>query len=64
MSNYKKGPWCRIWDGLYWRFLSRHRDLLAKNPRMRLAISHLDRMDDSVLRNHLAVAEEFLNGLS
>ena len=63
MSNYKKGPWCTIWDGLYWRFLFRHRDLLAKNPRMRLVVNHLDRMDDSVLRNHLAVAEEYLHRL-
>ena len=64
MSNYKKGHWCAIWDGLYWRFLFGHRDILAKNPRMRLAISHLDRMDNGLLRNHLAVAEEYLHGLS
>lgn len=64
MSNYKKGPWCAIWDGLYWRFLFRHRDILAENPRMRLAISHLDRMDNRLLKKHLAVAENFLHALS
>ncbi len=64
MSNYKMGNWCRIWDGLYWRFIFQHRDILAKNPRMSLAVSHLDRMDPVLLRNHLAVAEEYLHGLS
>ena len=64
MSNYKKGPWCAIWDGLYWRFLFGHRDILAKNPRMRLAITHLDRMDSGLLQKHLAVAEEYLHRLS
>jgi len=61
MSNYEKGPWCSIWDGLYWRFLLRHRHILARNPRMRLAISHLDRMDSRVLGDHLVVAEEYLH---
>ena len=25
MSNFRKGPWCEIWDALYWRFIDRHR---------------------------------------
>ena len=64
MSDYKKGHWCRIWDGLYWRFISKHRETLAKNPRMRLTVANLDRMDERLRREHLAVAEEFLHKLS
>ena len=64
MSDYKKGHWCRIWDGLYWRFIFKHRETLTKNPRMRLTVANLDRMDERLRREHLAVAEEFLQKLS
>ena len=30
MSNFRKGPWCAIWDALYWRFIDRHRDFFAE----------------------------------
>lgn len=55
MSNYCKGcrydPARRSGDGacpytvLYWDFLARHRDRLAGNPRMALALANLDRID-------------------
>ncbi len=32
MSNYSKGEWATIWDGLYWRWIWEHADALAKNP--------------------------------
>lgn len=34
MSNYKKEPWTKIWDGLYWSFIIKHLDYLTKNGRM------------------------------
>lgn len=33
MSNYPKGEWTEIWDGLFWRFLQVHRSIFASNPR-------------------------------
>ena len=42
----------------------KHRETLAKNPRMRLTVANLDRMDERLRREHLAVAEEFLHRLS
>ena len=24
MSDYRKGDWCEIWDGLFWSFIKRH----------------------------------------
>ena len=63
MSDYEKGDWCKIWDGLYWRFLYKHIDYLSKNPRMGLAVRNLDRMDKRKLEDHLAIAEKFLQGL-
>lgn len=41
MSDYKKGPWTDIWDGLFWRFLEKHKDLASKNPRMRMLTIYL-----------------------
>ena len=38
MSDYQKGDWALVWDGLFWRFLIRHKDLLSENPRMKFII--------------------------
>jgi deoxyribodipyrimidine photolyase-related protein len=62
MSNFSKGPWCPIWDALYWRFISRHREFFAKNPRMSVMVSQCDKMG-SKLDEHLRTAERFLNQL-
>ena len=44
MSNFRKGPWCPIWDALYWRFIDRHREFFAGNPRMSAMVAQCDRM--------------------
>ncbi len=59
MSNFKSGPWCEVWDGLYWRFVSKHRDFFAKNPRMSVMVSQCERMG-SKLDKHIDVADRFL----
>ncbi len=33
MSNYPKGEWTEIWDGLFWRFLQKHHVLFSSNHR-------------------------------
>ena len=33
MSNYPKGEWTEIWDGLFWRFLQKHHTLFSSNNR-------------------------------
>lgn len=63
MSDYERGDWCDIWDGLYWRFIHKHRDFFAGNPRMRVMTAALQRMDPDKLERHLATAERFLRGL-
>ena len=47
MSNYKKGDWCDVVDGLYWRFTDKHRDFYEKNARMSFLTRNLDRMNDT-----------------
>ncbi len=63
MSNFKKGPWCEIWDALYWRFIFLHRDFLRQNPRMKMIINALEKLDRKKMDQHLMVAENFLEGL-
>ena len=60
MSNYKKGDWCEVVDGLYWRFIENNRDFFASNPRLGLMIRSLDNMDPIRKKKIFARAEEFI----
>ncbi len=60
MSDFSKGPWCDTLDGLYWRFIHKHRDFFASSPRMSLMAAHLKKMPRAKLKKHLATAERFL----
>ncbi|MGI9202023.1 MAG: cryptochrome/photolyase family protein, partial [Woeseiaceae bacterium] len=60
MSDYKKGPWCDIVDGLYWRFIDKHREFFQGNPRLALMPRALDRLDDTRRAHIFAAAERFL----
>jgi deoxyribodipyrimidine photolyase-related protein len=62
MSNFRKGPWCPIWDALYWRFINRHSQMFAKNPRMSMMVRQCEKMGPK-LDVHLQTAERFLNSL-
>lgn len=59
-SSYKKDDWVDIWDGLYWRFIEKNRDMFAQNPHMRLIISQLDKLDADRKRIISYRAEDFL----
>ena len=63
MSDFSEGEWCRIWDCLYWRFLYEHRDFFKKNPRMKVMINQIDRMGRERMKQHLAIANSFLDQL-
>jgi deoxyribodipyrimidine photolyase-related protein len=60
MSDYKKGAWCDIWDGLYWRFVTKHREFLSKNIRFKMIISQLDKMNPERKAFLFEQAENFL----
>jgi deoxyribodipyrimidine photolyase-related protein len=60
MGDFKKGPWCETWDGLYWRFIGRHRAFFQANPRLSMMVRLLDRKG-LLQRDGLgAAAEAFL----
>ena len=45
MGDFRRGAWCEIWDGLYWRFIDRHRSFFQTNPRLAMMVRLLDRME-------------------
>ena len=63
MSDYKKGSWSEIWDGLFWTFMDKQRNFFKKNPRMRMLISSFDKMDSMKKEKLLIDADAFLNSL-
>lgn len=62
MSDQKKGPWCAVWDALYWRFVDRHADFFASNPRMAVMAKMKDKLG-SKLHEHHRIADAFLSQL-
>ncbi len=63
MSNYKKGPWQEIWDGLFWRFMHVHRDFFTSNPRLGMLVRMFDKMPEEKKAKHIQTAESYLTQL-
>lgn len=63
MSDFALGPWCEIWDALFWRFIQKHLKVFAANPRMRVMTFQLNRMGRKKAKEHVKAAEKFLVGL-
>ena len=63
MSDYKKGDWATIWDGLFWRFMHVHRDFFLKNPRLGMLIKTFDKMPEEKRNGYINKAELYLNKL-
>jgi deoxyribodipyrimidine photolyase-related protein len=60
MSDYEKGEWQAIWDGLFWRFMHVHRDFFLQNPRLGMLVGTFDKMSTEKQELHLNHAEGFL----
>ncbi|MEM6588116.1 MAG: cryptochrome/photolyase family protein [Pseudomonadota bacterium] len=63
MSHWPTGEWAEIWDGLYWRFIFKHKDRLGNNPRWAMMCRTADRMADDKRAAHLSRAEAYLASL-
>ncbi|MEM1388238.1 MAG: cryptochrome/photolyase family protein [Pseudomonadota bacterium] len=64
MSHWSKGDWAEIWDGLYWRFIFKHKAALGNNPRWAMMCRTAERMKDDTREAHLSRAEAYLKSLS
>ena len=60
MSNYKKGEWQAVWDGLFWRFMDTHRSFFKQNPRLGMLVAMFDKMPQEKRHKHLENAELYL----
>ena len=63
MSNYKKGEWQEVWDGLFWRFMHTHRSFFLQNPRLAMLVRMFDKMPQEKKNNHIKNGENYLNSL-
>lgn len=61
MSDECKGSWQKVWDGLFWRFIHRHRSYFESNFRLSMMVKQLDKMAPEKLKSHLQEAERFLS---
>lgn len=63
MSNYKKGEWQGIWDGLFWNFMNKHREFFLSNPRLGMLIRTFDKMKPETKNKHFESAEAFFRSI-
>ncbi len=61
MSNFIKGEWCDVWDGLYWSFIDKNREFYQSNPRMGFVINTIDKMGNERKERIFSAAKHFLN---
>jgi deoxyribodipyrimidine photolyase-related protein len=63
MSDYKKGEWQQIWDGLFWHFMDKQRNFFLSNPRLGMLIHTFDKMPLEKRAVHLSHAQNYLDSL-
>ncbi len=64
MGDYKKGEWQAVWDGLFWRFMDKHRAFFLQNPRLGMLVRMFDKMPQEKKDAHLANGEHYLHSLN
>ena len=60
MSNFKKGPWCDIVDGLYWSFIKNNLDFFKTNPRLAVMPRALERLKPERTELIFSAANKFI----
>ena len=60
MMHFKKGEWCEIMDGLYWRFIDKYRGFFRTNPRLNMMVNLFDKMSSKKKSRILIKANEFI----
>lgn len=60
MGDDRRGPWCDVWDGLFWSFVARHRSLFEENARTGAMAENLDALEPRRRERIFAAAAEFI----
>ena len=61
MSNYKKGDWCDVVDGLYWNFIEKNINFFKTNPRLSLMVNALNKINPERKKLITEKAQEFIS---
>jgi deoxyribodipyrimidine photolyase-related protein len=60
MSNYPKGEWEQVWEGLFWSFVKKHQDFFRSNPRTSMLVHSLNKMSVEKQKIHIQNADSFI----
>ncbi|MAI76665.1 MAG: cryptochrome/photolyase family protein [Pelagibacteraceae bacterium TMED65] len=60
MMHFKKGGWCDIMDGLYWRFIEKNKIFFLQNPRLSMMVRILEKMKIERKQKIFESAEKFI----
>ena len=60
MMHFKKGPWCDVMDGLYWRFIDKNKKFFLKNPRLAMMVRVSEKMNKERKSRILKAANDFI----
>ncbi len=63
MSNYRKGKWEEVWNGLFWHFIDKHKSFFMSNPRLSMMAHLHNKMDQTKKEHHHLQALNFLEKL-
>ncbi len=61
MSHYKKDDWCEVMDGLYWRFIDKHKEYFSSNYRLSMMVKMLEKMDSEKRKRIFKKADAFIS---
>ena len=64
MSNFKKGEWCDIVDGLYWSFIERNMSEIKKNYRMSMMANAYKKISEERKKTIFTKANKFIKNNS
>jgi len=64
MSDYGKGEWEHIVNGLYWRFIEENIETFAKNQRMSMMVATLRKMNAEKKEKIFKAANEFIESVT
>lgn len=52
-----------MWDAMFWRFISVHREFFLANPRLSVLVTAFEQMDAAKRRAYILRGEAFLESL-
>ena len=61
MMSFKKGTWCDVVDGLYWRFINKNRKFFLSNPRLSMMVRIFDKIQGDRKKRIIEAAEKFID---